>query len=88
MPRTKSAGEPAASSAPKAVAEGDKGDKPRDNNRYRKPKPWDTDDIDHWKLEVRKLGSGAAAATPTRQRLTYSPPCPPLPPSNGTRRSS
>jgi hypothetical protein len=22
------------------------------NKRYRKPKPWDTDDIDHWKIEV------------------------------------
>jgi len=25
--------------------------KKRDNNKYRKDKPWDTDDIDHWKIE-------------------------------------
>jgi len=21
------------------------------NKKYRKPKPWDTDDIDHWKIQ-------------------------------------
>ena len=44
------------------------------NNRHRKPKPWDTDDIDHWKVEPwappaaasggGKPGSAAAAAGP------------------------
>ncbi|KAG2207560.1 ribosomal RNA assembly protein mis3 [Mucor mucedo] len=28
--------------------------KPKDNNRFRKDKPWDTDDIDHWKIEEFK----------------------------------
>ena len=23
------------------------------NNKYRKDKPWDSEDIDHWKVEVR-----------------------------------
>jgi len=26
------------------------------NKKYRKPKPWDTDDIDHWKMEEFKVG--------------------------------
>lgn len=24
------------------------------NKKYRKPKPWDTDDIEHWKIEEWK----------------------------------
>lgn len=27
---------------------------PKDHNKYRKPKPWDTDDIDHWKVDEWK----------------------------------
>ncbi|KAI8647489.1 ribosomal RNA assembly protein mis3 [Parasitella parasitica] len=27
---------------------------PKNNNRFRKDKPWDTDDIDHWKIEEFK----------------------------------
>ena len=26
------------------------------NKKYRKDKPWDTDDIDHWKVEEFKVG--------------------------------
>ena len=26
------------------------------NKKYRKDKPWDTDDIDHWKTEEFKVG--------------------------------
>ena len=26
------------------------------NKKYRKDKPWDTDDIDHWKMEEFKVG--------------------------------
>ena len=26
----------------------------KNNNKYRKPKPWDTDDIEHWKIDEWK----------------------------------
>jgi ribosomal RNA assembly protein len=34
----------------------------KNHNKYRKPKPWDTDDIDHWKIEPwTGVGGGKAA---------------------------
>eukprot|EP01128_Nolandella_sp_AFSM9_P000195 TRINITY_DN10374_c0_g1_i2.p1 TRINITY_DN10374_c0_g1~~TRINITY_DN10374_c0_g1_i2.p1 ORF type:complete len:327 (-),score=99.64 TRINITY_DN10374_c0_g1_i2:893-1849(-) len=41
-----------------AAAAGGDGEKPkRPKRNYRKPKPWDTDDIDHWKIEPFEKGA-------------------------------
>ena len=36
-----------------AGSEGPAVPKAKDHNKYRKPKPWDHDGIEHWKIEVR-----------------------------------
>jgi ribosomal RNA assembly protein len=33
-----------------AVSNKEKGDGPKNHNKYRRDKPWDTEDVDHWKL--------------------------------------
>ncbi|CAI5478108.1 unnamed protein product [Closterium sp. Yama58-4] len=38
-------------SAQNGAGAGAGGAAPKDHNKYRKPKPWDTDDVEHWKVE-------------------------------------
>lgn len=64
-------GEDAMSAAPEVDVEEVKEKKPKHKGKHDKPKPWDTDDIQHWKLEKFDPSYNEVACL----RRARSPPC-------------
>lgn len=52
--------------------------KKKNHNKYRKPKPWDHDGIDHWKIQVRH----ATSLMRSQKHLPVTHPPPPTRASN------